>query len=229
MKRRINILLFLALCLTTIFPLPAFAASDMNESTENILSTTVDISDIELGEINVLSDGAILTPISQEEYVYRLADEKNISYEEAYELESQGNKARAAVTYYYDYSKVFPYAANTDFKAELQATLKIWSDANYRQIEDVLSVSSKRSSGVYNYSWVQTDAYSDPQAGSSSFPVTSVVLGAKGYFEVTTTHSVSTSTGAELEGFSFTYSSETTDEYHYISNTLSMRAAYSLY
>lgn len=217
------------LCLTSVYSSSVYAVPDISENISNDVESFVDISSIELGKVNVLCDGAILTPISAKEYIQRLANEKNISYEEAYELENGERKERAVVTYYYDYSKVFPYTSNSDFKAVLQATLKIWSDGNYRQIEDVLSISSKRSSGLYNYSWIQTDVYSDPQPGSSGFPVTSVVIGAKGYFEVTMTYSQETSIGGELKGFTFTYSSSTTNEYHYISDTLSMRGNYSLY
>lgn len=233
MKQFQKTILCLGLCM--LASTPTFAQSNLssdgnvnsissNTIEDNAMETSIDISNIELGEIVTLPDGAVLTPISKEEYLSRLADEKNISLEEASRLESL-NVNNSRQLYYYDYSKTFSHPKNPNFSAILQATLKMWGSGMYRQIEDVMAISSKRNSGLYTYRWIQTDAYSDPREGSASFPTTSVTLGAKGYFEVTTTSSLDIS--GDLPGFSL--SSSAGWEYVYESETLSMRSTYSLY
>ncbi|AFK85131.1 MULTISPECIES: hypothetical protein [Thermoanaerobacterium] len=174
------------------------------------VQTKIDISNVKLGERIVLPDGSVLTPISKEEYISKLAKEKNISLQEAYKIES--NTIAAGSIYYYNYTKTFSYPKNSGFKAELVATLKLYSQGSFRQIEDVVAIGSKGVSGTHTFRWIQISAYSDPQMGSSKFPTTSVTLGANGYFEVLSQDSINTS--VELPGFSFSYS--TGNEYIYI-------------
>lgn len=191
------------------------------------LEATVDISNIELGEKVVLPDGAVLTPITQEEYISRLAAEKNISFQKAYSMELKDSEYQilSGTTYYYDYVKRFTYSRNSSFKADLEATIKIYTDGSFRQIDDVLDVASRRAAGVYDNDWIETSAYSDPDQGSDEFPVTSVTLGAKGYFEVRTTFELNVS--VDLPGFSAGGGSG--GEFIYQSETMSMRSTYSVY
>lgn len=227
-------LLSLSVCaaIATMVVSPVSAQSNPSNTLEGAttMEATIDISDIELGKKVVLPDGAILTPITQEEYLSRLAAEKNISLKEAYNMEAtslrvQSLFAPSSTTYYYDYVKTFSYSKNTTFKADLQATIKIYNSGSFRQIDDVITVSSRRRSGIYDYEWIETDAYSDPDRGSSEFPVISVTLGAKGYFEVRTSFSLDLS--VDLPGFSAGGSSG--GEFIYQSDTLSMRSTYRVY
>lgn len=233
-QKKVFINLVLCILLTFITAMPVLAQPISNEcmdSNYNICSI-VDISDfsdeIQLGKKIVLPDGAVLTPISKDEYVSKLAKEKNISIEEAYKLESENISLYGATSTisYVDYEKDFTYSGNSYFKATLLATIKIqkWQ-GGAAQIENVLSVSSQRKSGLYEYDWIETDSFSDPTENGSGYPVTSVVLTAKGYFEVTVDVSVEGS--VNLPGFSIGGSVGTKDTY--ISKNMPMRSTFSVY
>lgn len=223
--------------LTTIMFSPVSAKTISNGSTNpnTTVQGKIDISEAKLGGEIILPDGAKLTPISRDEYISILAKEKNISIQQAYEIETRSSKSylgtsallstTASPYYYYNYSKVFTYSKNSHFKAELVATLKVYSSGSFRQINDVMAISSRRYAGLYDYTWSQLTAWSDPQPGSSKFPTTSITLGASGYFEVSTSYSIDLST--DLPGFSVGGSSG--GQHIYQSNTMFMSSSYSVY
>lgn len=194
-------------------------------NTNSMISSTINLADMELGEIIVLEDGAVLTPISQEEYIQRLAKEKGISIQEATSIEKNSAKNTTRVSYYYDYEKKFTYEENSQFKAQLEATIKIYSQGgDYRQIDEVLGVSSRGISGTSGYEWIETSAYSDPEGGD--FPTWKVTLGAKGYFKIV--NEVSLGGSVEIiPGFSV--ESSGSSSIIYTSETMNMRDTYSLY
>lgn len=233
-KRKIFLSFLLCILMTFTTSMPVSAQPVANEDIESdaTMYSVIDIenysNEIMLGKKVVLPDGAVLTPISKDEYVSRLAKEKNISIEEAYELESADNSMSrsTSIESYIDYSKDFTYPGNSSFKSTLLATLKIktWQGGAV-QIQNVLSVSSQRKSGLYLYDWVQTDAFSDPTENGSGFPVTKAVLTAKGYFTVEVDTSV---TGTvKLLGFSIDVTVGTVIKY--ISNNTVLRDTVNLY
>jgi len=188
------------------------------------LQGQVDVNNIELREKVVLPDGAVLTQISFEEYVSRLAKENNISIQEAYRLEPNMNLASDDITYW-NYSKEFTYRDNKNFSAELEATIKLYNRGSFREIKDVMGVGSRIASGRYKHSWIQTRAWSDPKEGSSKFPTTSVTLGASGYFEARV--SMGGGLGMDIPGFSF--QGDIHGESIYYSNTMNMEGTYRVY
>ncbi|MFA9397447.1 MAG: hypothetical protein ACERKV_04170 [Clostridiaceae bacterium] len=212
-------------------PVSAQTISSKNVKLQPTIQSKIDISQINLGEKIILPDGAILTPISKDEYVSKLANEKNISIWEANEMQSRTTLLSlnylmtSGTIYYYDYAKTFTYTGNSNFKADLEATLKIWSSGSFRSIENVLTIGSRRTSGIYNNDWIETAKFSDPQPNSSSFPVASVTLGANGYFQIKSTYNYSITGG--IPGFSA--SSSVGGEYIFKSSTMNMRGYMSLY
>lgn len=226
-RRIVKGLLSLSICLSLIVSVPVFAEDNCGEEIKlnNVLDAVIDIDNIALGEKVILKDGAILTPISEQEYIRRLMEENEYSIVEARHIESQAKNMRSGTTYYYNYSKKFTHPKNSGCTAILEATLKIWADNSYKQIENVMGVGSRRNSGTYQAQWIETYHYSDPQQGSSSFPTTKIVLGASGYFRITSTYALNTST--QIPGFSLGSSSGGT--YTYESTSLNMNATYSLY
>lgn len=227
-----KLLLTLVLCTMVISSVGNFAlAETISSENDKPFFTTqgvVDISNIELDKNVTLSDGAVLTEISFDEYVSRLAKARSISLQEAYEIESRDISLMSRGEYkYYDYSRVFEYKYNKNFEGEVNATIKVYisSDTSFRQIEDVFGISSKRKSGLYVYTWTETSAWSDPREGSSQFPTLSVTIGVDGYFEVTITGSVGGS--VDLPGFSV--SGEYSWGNTYISRNVPVRATYRVY
>jgi hypothetical protein len=235
LKKQKKIFLKLAVCILLMIMtvMPTLAQSIVNENMDlnAELCAVIDINkyydEIIAGEKIILPDGAILTPISKSEYISRLAKEKKITVEEAYELElDDAVLARNSMVSYVDYTKNFTYSENSNYNATLLATVKIrkWQ-GGAAQIENVLSVSSQRRSGLYEYRWIETDAFSDPVENSSSYPVTSVVLTAKGYFEVVVDISVEGSVNLPGFGVGGSVGSVIT----YISDNMVMRSTFSVY
>lgn len=222
-------LLLLTLVLSIMMTSPALAQSTSSENLalDSRMEAKLDISDLKLGGKIVLPDGAVLTPISRDDYASSLARELNISFQEATEMEST-NLMRAATIYYYSYSKTYTYSSNKSFKADVQATIKISNSGSFRQIEDVISVSTRRTagSGTHGARWIELDAYSDPDRGSSKFPSRTVVLGGSGYFEIVSTTSIDLS--VDLKGF-FSIGFSDTGGYIYESDTLDMLHTFDVY
>ncbi|MBU5677244.1 hypothetical protein KQI88_12550 [Alkaliphilus sp. MSJ-5] len=212
-----------------MFISPTFAHPSSIDNIESFttLEATVDISNIPLGQEVVLPDGAVLTPISEEEYMTRLAKDKNISLKEAYEMELKNLSSlrSSGNTFRYNYSKTFTYSRNSSFKADLEATLSIYTGGSFRQINEVLGVGTRRRSGLYDFDFIETYSYSDPLQGSSKFPVGTVHLGANGYFEVV----VSGSVGGSIEVPGFTFEASVGQDAIWLSRTMSMDGSYSVY
>lgn len=252
MKQFKKLFLLLGLCAmiitTTANPVSAKTISSKDIKSHPTIQAKIDISGIELGGKVILPDGAILTPISKDEYVSTLAKEKNISIQEAYEMEKRDSERilaskmekrdsksllesastlalQSSIIYYY-YTKNVTYSGNQSYSATLQATLKLYNSGSFRDIEDVLAVSSRRNTGLYTYTWNQTSAYSDPGMGSSDFPTTSVSLFADGYFEIVTSVNLEAS-GEVVPGFSL--GGSIGGNYIYDSETMYMEGYYSLY
>lgn len=146
MKKSSKIISSFCLCLFLVSLITVCAKIDeTDDSSANMISAEIDMEDMKSQRIITLPDGATLTPISQDEYISILAIEENIPYTEAYFLENPNTAtpSRDGTTYYYNYSKNFTYSKNTNYKATLFATLKIWADGSYKQIENVTGVGSK--------------------------------------------------------------------------------------
>jgi hypothetical protein len=85
------------------------------------------------------------------------------------------------------------------------------------------NVSSRRISGYYSYTWEGLNHWDDPSGGS--YPTTSVVVSAKGYFKVEVDSSVSG--GISLPGFELGGSVGGTDTY--LSENMSIYYTFRVY
>lgn len=206
---------------SNILAAPVVNLTNVSEAPQNVMAVTIDLSNIEHGKTVILPDGSVLTPISQEQYVQELAREKSITLEEAYKLD-QSMEQRAGNTYRYHYSKTFKYSKNTNFKSDLEATIKCWTDGRYTQINEVLSVSSRASEGLYDYDWIETAAFADSNQG---YPCGLVTLCAKGYFDVR----VSNSVGVDFDIPGFSMSGSSSSNLIYRSSTMIMEGTYKTY
>lgn len=189
------------------------------------VNAVIDISDIELKEKVVLPDGAVLTQISFDEYVSILSEEKGISLQDAYKLESrEGIRLLAGETIYYKYSKVVEYYENRSYSAKLLATIKIYTSGSFREIRGISGVGSRPNSGTHDYDWIEVYSWTDPY-DSLDFPTTQVTIGATGYFEVRVSTTVGV--GMDIPGFSagVDYGGETI----FTSNDVNLEGTYRVY
>lgn len=229
-KQRKLLALLICTMLMSMLGNPVLAQSIVDDDINSTVSlnTEIDISDIELGEIVVLPDGAVLSQISLAEYVSIISKEKNISLQEAYKLEAkERNMSLLSVNeiIYYKYSKIVTYSKNRNFSAKLVATIKVYSSGSFREIRDISGIGSRANSGIHTYEWDEMYAWSDPKEGSSGFPTTSITIGASGYFITAVSSSVGA--GLDIPGFSVeaTYGGMT----YFYSDDLHLEGNYRVY
>lgn len=228
MKKTLLILLMLIMVLTTSFTAYADTGNEQN---------------------------IIETEITYEQYIEALAQKHNITIDEAIERDNKENEKyeaklkkrfpelfsnssdeqntllRASATTastgtysYVDISHTQVYDENPNYSASVEASFKIYNYGSFREIVNIMgSVGSRRISGLYNYTWEGTNHWDDPAGGQ--YPTTSVVISAKGYFQVQVDSSVSV--GFSLPGFDLGGSVGGTDTY--LSETMSIYYTYRLY
>lgn len=149
------------------------------------------------------------TEISYDEYINRLAAEKNISREEAIEFDNQQNieilkdaksrniNQKQAGIVYKDLSFTKRYNKNTSFSYDTNLTVKLYGEYIYYQVEDVLGMSTRISSGFGSAEFIEEAAWAEPVNGS--FPTTDLHIYSRGYFQVT--NDASMSGGGSIAGF----------------------------
>ncbi len=189
------------------------------EMQESTMVSVIDLSKLELGEKIILEDGAILTPITVEEYAKVVENEKSIPIDETLRLEEIAKSSSSI--YYYTYTKQFSYPQNSGFKATMEATIKCSRVGVHTQIQAVYGLATRGSAGTYSYTWIQTAAFYD----APYWPANNVKLFGRGYFEVNTALTGSISGG--LPGFSV--SASTTNNIIYRSDTLYMNGQFQAY
>lgn len=188
------------------------------------------------------------TNITYDQYLKVIANEKGISIKEAKKIDQQENVviekklakkiaqlriegffainslATTSGTYsYVSIQRNTTYPGNRSFSAGITATLKIYTYGSFRQICSVQGLSSRRVSGSYNCTWIQQYSWQDPL--NNQMPCASVILGAMGYFECSTTVTGGISGG--LTGFQVSATVGNTT--YYQSHSLDMQTTYSVY
>lgn len=132
---------------------------------------------------------------------------------------------KLAASGYYTYNTISgtkTYDRNKSFKAEVNATLKIYNfnNTSVRQIAALQgSVSSKPVTGTHNYKWNQQSKWADPTGGK--YPTSKITIGASGYFSITTTAGIS----GGVPGFSVSGSTNT----YYTSDYINITRTFSCY
>ncbi len=152
-------------------------------------TTTLPVSDLKNLKLNdsiTLEDRAILTKITYEECLRKLADNKDI-YSDKVKSESTEKTLIDNETYsYYYYKKVFGLDGSNEceFQAQLDAILILDDTNSSAQIEDALPINTRLVSGTYNCKWVQSAVVRSPVLENNNSPMEKVEFLGRGYFQV---------------------------------------------
>ncbi|GEM_PF-5228176 len=162
------------------------------------------------------------------EYIKDLAENKNISIEEAIMLDKiTGNKTLLnGIVQYTEIEVEDSLEDNDDFSAVLITQLKVRSDHSWAQIEAVMYQDiQKRSGGGYSTQIISEAYATDPSKDSSEFPVSEIYMSGTCQFQITVGSSIGM--GLDVPGFSFEYSAG--GNYYYYSDPLYLESYYDVY
>ena len=144
-------------------------------------------SNFEANDYIVLENGARLIRISYDDYLKTIAENQCITYDEAKNID----KLKEALSdegefSYYKYIKVFGLDGTLEskYKAQLEATIKLYSNNSSSQIENVSSIKTSLVSAPSNCEWVQTSGDCYPGIDSEEYPTEEVSLAGDGYFKI---------------------------------------------
>lgn len=216
MKKTISFLISLG-CMVCIL----FLGSENVFAAEGVLDDPINI--METGDFG----DYIVTEISEFEYIQIVAENEDISFREAQKLvappllpgQSIMTARSSGTTSYRNVSWVQSYPKNTNFKAELSASFKIFSSSSFRQIDDY-TVGADTAAGSSRATFTATNYFP-----KESLPKTKVTVGVTGRF--TTSRTTSGGGSVSVPGFSISGSTGTT--YHFRSDLMTIQRTYSLY
>ena|GEM_PF-3431277 len=144
-------------------------------------------SNFEANDYIVLEDGARLIRISYDDYLKSIAENRCITYDEAKNIDKlKEGLSDAGEFSYFKYIKAFGLDGTLacKYQAQLEATVKLYSNNSLAQIENVSSIKTSLVSAPLNCEWVQTSVDCYPGIDSEEYPIEEVALVGDGYFKI---------------------------------------------
>ncbi len=141
----------------------------------------------EANDYILLKDGARLIKISYDDYLKIIAENRCITYDEAKDIDKLKEGLSDGREFsYYKYIKVFGLDGTLEckYQAQLEATIKLYSNNSFTQIENVSSIKTSLVSAPLNCEWVQTSVDCYPGIDSEEYPIEEVLLAGSGYFKI---------------------------------------------
>ena len=141
----------------------------------------------EANDYIVLEDGARLIRISYDDYLKTIAENRCITYDEAKDIDKLKEGLSDGREFsYYKYIEVFGLDGTLEckYQAQLEATIKLYSNNSFAQIENVSSIETSLVSAPLNCEWVQTSVDSYPSIDSEEYPTEEVALVGDGHFKI---------------------------------------------
>ncbi|WP_286923003.1 MULTISPECIES: hypothetical protein [Lysinibacillus] len=233
MKSKIRLITVTTLC-TTMLSVPLFSpvSAQVSNSKE-----VFELSQDQLNApINLLEDnpipGVIIKDITREEYVKNVAENENITYDEADQLVStrtaqglqsinnkRGTLAQDDGISWRQASWTQAYSKNSNYKATLVASFEIFSSGSFRQINSA-TCGSSLAAGEYSPTWQQSNSWK-----TTVYPVSKATVGVTGNFYTVYNNSAGISGG--LPGFNVSVTTSTSITY--VSDPMTIQREYSLY
>ncbi|GEM_PF-3470128 len=233
MKRKIRLTTATVLC-TTMLSIPLFSpiSAQVSNSKEMFALSQDQLN----APINLLEDnpipGVIIKDITREEYVQNVAENENITYDEANQLVStrtaqslqsinndKGTEVQASNIIWRQASWTQAYSKNPNYKATLVASFEIYTSGSFRQINSA-TVGSSLAAGQYSPTWQQSNSWK-----TTAYPVTTATVGVTGNFYEVYNNSAGISGG--LPGFNVSVS--TSSSVTYVSQPMTIQREYSVY
>ena len=147
-------------------------------------------------------DGVKVTLITENEWIKHVADEYNISYNEAMIKENlypnrQIDSSISSITpqsYYFTFEKENKYYGDGNYSAIIGAAFKLANEGSFRWIDDVVDVYTRAGTGHGRYEWNELGTHTHELSSNGN----KLSLFGIGYFSVETTEGFSL--GWILEG-----------------------------
>lgn len=140
----------------------------------------------EANDCIALKNGGRLIRISYDEYLKTMAENRCITYDEAKDIDKlKGHLSDGGEFSYYKYEKVFGLDGTLacKYQAQLEATIKLYRNDSFAQIENVSSINTSLVSAPLNCEWVQRSVDCYPGIDCEEYPIEEVLLAGEGYFK----------------------------------------------